>query len=362
MKHSQQYDVLLQTESMYASLLEVFPDDVRFLRRYGETLWKLEKRTKALQCLKRLHSIFLNRGEVEQARDLEENYPMLVEKEASDSVPDHFSTFLDFAQESLLDQLVTKLKYCSLGKGEYLFRQGDTGDSMFVVLGGELSVFASAQDDSEPFFLSLLRCGDVVGEMAFFSQQPRSADVMANQTCQLLELSRSHVESLFQSHPELVSSLEKEVEVRSRMRHFSRNDVLRRLPYELRRRIAEHASWTHVPSGSLLLPEANQKQRLCVLTKGSVRVEVRDCNDKVHTVEHYHTDDLIGHVSSEHQTTRPFKLITAEDSEMVTIALDKFSDIVQEYPPLDNFLQKMEEKRMQKIAQFFSESSVTTNS
>lgn len=354
MKHSQQYDVLLQTESMYASLLEVFPDDVRFLKRYGETLWKLEKRTKALQCLRRLHSIFLNTGEVDQARALEDKYPMMVEKEASDSVPDHFSTFLDFAQESLLDQLVTKLKYCSLGKGEYLFRQGDHGDSMYVVLGGELSVFASEQGDDEPFFLSLLRCGDVVGEMAFFSQNPRSADVMANQTCQLLELSRSHVESLFQSHPELAKSLEKEVDVRCRMRHFSRNDILRQLPYELRRRIAEISRWSHFVSGEILDVESKLEKKISVLTKGSVRVEVLDHQDDVHIVDYYHVDDLIGGIIAKEGYEHQFKLVTAEDCDLVIISLDEFEEIVQEYPPLNSFLKEMGEARIEKVTQLFS--------
>ncbi|MDQ6961678.1 MAG: cyclic nucleotide-binding domain-containing protein [Mariprofundaceae bacterium] len=351
MKHSQQYDVLLQTESMYASLLEVFPDDVRFLRRYGETLWKLEKRTKALQCLRRLHSILLNTGEVEQARTLEEQYPLMVEKEASDSVPDHFSTFLDFAQESLLDQLVTKLKYCSLGKGDYLFRQGDHGDSMYVLLGGELSVFASESGDEEPFFLSLLRCGDVVGEMAFFSRNPRSADVMANQTCQLLELSRSHVESLFQSHPELEKSLEKEVDVRCRMRHFSGNDILRRLPYELRRRIAEKSSWLHVPSTQVLDDEGVPS--VSVLTKGSVRIEVADQHHDTHIIDYYHVDDLVADMMMEKNDEHRLKLITADDCEMVMISLDEFTEIVQDYAPLSSFLKEIGEAHMEKSSQLF---------
>ena len=61
----------------------------------------------------------------------------------------------------------------SVGAGEYLFRQGDPGDEAYLVLSGEIEVLLS--ENGKERLLSVLKRGDVVGEMALLSNQPRVA-------------------------------------------------------------------------------------------------------------------------------------------------------------------------------------------
>lgn len=61
--------------------------------------------------------------------------------------------------------------------GAVIVREGESGDCMYVVQGGEVEV-VQAGDDGEQR-LALLTAGDFFGEMAVFERQPRSATVRA---------------------------------------------------------------------------------------------------------------------------------------------------------------------------------------
>lgn len=61
--------------------------------------------------------------------------------------------------------------------GEVIFRQGETGDYAFLILSGYVEIYAEI--DGERKFLSTRGEGDVVGELAVFTKEPRAASVKA---------------------------------------------------------------------------------------------------------------------------------------------------------------------------------------
>ncbi|MDO8689459.1 MAG: cyclic nucleotide-binding domain-containing protein [Dehalococcoidia bacterium] len=60
---------------------------------------------------------------------------------------------------------------------EIICRQGESGNCMYVVQSGRLSVFR--EDGTREVLVGELKTGDVFGEMAVFDKQPRSATVRA---------------------------------------------------------------------------------------------------------------------------------------------------------------------------------------
>lgn len=61
--------------------------------------------------------------------------------------------------------------------GEILCQEGDRGDEMYVIQAGKVEVFTVK--DGEEVRLGTLGEGDLIGEMAIFGQEPRSATVRA---------------------------------------------------------------------------------------------------------------------------------------------------------------------------------------
>ena len=72
-------------------------------------------------------------------------------------------------------------------KGSAIFREGEEGDTLCVVVSGGLEVWAGAQ---EPQLLNRLGPGEVLGEMALLSEGRRTATVKADRVTEVLELDR----------------------------------------------------------------------------------------------------------------------------------------------------------------------------
>ncbi len=72
--------------------------------------------------------------------------------------------------------------------GEIVCRQGETGNCMYVVQSGRLTVLR--EDGDKEVVVGELKTGDVFGEMAVFDQQPRSATVRAKGQARVLTLDK----------------------------------------------------------------------------------------------------------------------------------------------------------------------------
>lgn len=92
--------------------------------------------------------------------------------------------------------LTTLSKEKKLAANQVLFREGETGDSMYVVLEGRIMISKYIPGAGEEA-LAFLERGDYFGEMALIDHQPRSADAKAHeQEAVVLAISREVLEGL----------------------------------------------------------------------------------------------------------------------------------------------------------------------
>jgi CRP-like cAMP-binding protein len=89
--------------------------------------------------------------------------------------------------------------------GETIIRAGESGASMFVVHSGAVDV--RVEQNGQAHTVNTLREGDFFGEMALFTGEPRTADIMAAEETEVLEISHAAMKRLFDTNPDLVESL-----------------------------------------------------------------------------------------------------------------------------------------------------------
>src|ERR1044071_115772 len=89
--------------------------------------------------------------------------------------------------------------------GETIIRAGDAGDSMFVVSRGGVDV--RVDSNGTPRTISRLGEGAFFGEMALFTGEPRTANVVAAEETEVLEIGHDAMRNLFQTNPDLVDAL-----------------------------------------------------------------------------------------------------------------------------------------------------------
>lgn len=75
--------------------------------------------------------------------------------------------------------------------GEVIVRQGDAGDCMYVIQEGSVGVYL--ERDGEEVLLAEPGVGELIGEMAIFERQPRSATVRAHGQARLLTVDKKNL-------------------------------------------------------------------------------------------------------------------------------------------------------------------------
>ena len=85
--------------------------------------------------------------------------------------------------------------------GEFLCREGELGDELFVLVEGEVEV--SKQVDGAPHVLRTLRSGEHLGELAILREQPRSANVHALIDTRTLVLGGEALRSILEDRPQV---------------------------------------------------------------------------------------------------------------------------------------------------------------
>lgn len=91
---------------------------------------------------------------------------------------------------------------CLLGPGDSLFHEGQPGQTLYVVLRGELQIIVRSPDGDAEVVVGLVQSGNLVGEMAVLEAAPRSATVRASGPCELLSMpGRAFAELVASGHP-----------------------------------------------------------------------------------------------------------------------------------------------------------------
>jgi 2-oxoglutarate dehydrogenase E1 component len=89
----------------------------------------------------------------------------------------------------------------NLQDGQLLFREGSLGKELYIILDGRVAVARQGNT------VATLSSGDVVGELALFDQEPRSASAMASGGVALLQIHGDDLHSLIDSRPVIARTM-----------------------------------------------------------------------------------------------------------------------------------------------------------
>ena len=95
--------------------------------------------------------------------------------------------------------LAARGEVIALAPDARLFEQGDTGDAAYLILSGTMAVEVGAEGGRTK--VATASAGELIGEIAAFSNRPRNASVFAETAARLLRIDRQSIRELTQHNP-----------------------------------------------------------------------------------------------------------------------------------------------------------------
>jgi len=111
----------------------------------------------------------------------------------------------ELGDEDDFKRLMSYFERLELAKGDMLFEQGDSSDSVELVASGCVAVTVS-QADGKIAKLRRMAGQTVIGEMGFYRGQPRAATILAEEPTVVYRLTRKAFLRMHKRDPEIVSS------------------------------------------------------------------------------------------------------------------------------------------------------------
>lgn len=111
-----------------------------------------------------------------------------------------------------------------LRKGDALFREGDEGNSLYMIIAGKIKIARQSREGDE-MILAVLSAGDFCGEMALLDGMPRSADAVAVEETHLYGLNRKDFLGFVMSNETAVKAILSALSRRLRKADDSLEDI-----------------------------------------------------------------------------------------------------------------------------------------
>ena len=103
-------------------------------------------------------------------------------------------------------------------KGQEVIREGDPGETLYLIIEGRVAVFKQ-QDDGGEIELDRMDAGDYFGEMALFEDIPRTATIRTIEPSRMLMLHKQEFKEMVREYPQIALDICKALSGRIRKLH-----------------------------------------------------------------------------------------------------------------------------------------------
>ncbi|HVA24589.1 MAG TPA: cyclic nucleotide-binding domain-containing protein [Chloroflexota bacterium] len=117
------------------------------------------------------------------------------------------SPVFSHVSDAHLQEIAGHSRRRSFRRGAVLMRQGDTSESMDVLVKGRAKIERVLPGKDQPVLLAKLGPGDVVGEMGVLAGIPRTATVTALDDLETLELKATFLKKLFRRDTDVLLAI-----------------------------------------------------------------------------------------------------------------------------------------------------------
>lgn len=240
-------------------------------------------------------------------------------------------SIVDELDEQALQRLVKALVPVKLAPGETLFRAGDPGDRMYLVLNGLLAVM-SHDSDGASRHVARLGSGSCVGEMALLTGAPRSYTVCAESWSKLMGLECTDFHLACQDEPSLRQILGKLLVQRKTASHRVVMNFFTGLNAELLNEVQAACTWMRLRRGETLFRQGQVGDALYFVVSGRLQVLIKDESGTERCVAHVGRGQPVGEMALLANEPRSATVQALRESDLIRLGKNGFRAILEREP------------------------------
>jgi CRP-like cAMP-binding protein len=254
--------------------------------------------------------------------------------------------FSDLSREAFLE-LTRGMVLHRVPEGEAVIREGEAGNSFYVVASGRLAV-SRLDDGGRSVVLARLGEGDFFGEMALLSGAVRSATVTAEADGEVLELPADVLLQIARRHPHLAHSLRRFYRQRLLANAMAVSPIFRPFQRGERKLLVERFRAREVAEGDVVIREGTPSDGLYVVLEGAVEVvKRRDGEDLV--IGRLREGDLFGEMSCLRKAPASASVVVRRGGTLLRLPRRDFDELVVTYPQILELVATLSDERAENL-------------
>lgn len=241
----------------------------------------------------------------------------------------------------------------NLAQGAALFVEDQKGDTMYYVLEGEIGIVRGKKN------IDIVKTGEIIGELALLSQQPRNASAVARTPCRVIALEAARFPVAIQRAPEFALMLMNIMINRLRLT-IARLTMTRSLPSSASwrdRRVFDYRTLTelksrslgrlpvHAPINKVIMKEGESGVYMYIVIEGRVAISIQS-----NVIERVGPGGVFGEMALVDQSPRAASATAETDCELLSISRNDFLDLVRTNPSFGISLLRAVAERMNFMA------------
>jgi cAMP-dependent protein kinase regulator len=350
------------------------PEDIRSRLKVAELLERLGQKEEAAHMYRKVAEGYAADGFILQAisvnkmilridpssKDVSERLAQLYSERIREAKParsfPHIPLFSDLEKEEL-ESLLSHIQTKSYREDSLICREGEKGDSLFVISRGDVAVIKQTPGGKE-IRVQNLKDGDIFGEFGYFVDQKRHATVKAVTDCELLEISGSGLLEMIKTHPRLKEVLQSLFRERVLDNFFAVSPLFSSLTTEERREVMKRFHLRTVPGETLLFKGGDPSTSFYMVRNGGVEIFTQNRQGKKKMLAYLESGNIFGEIGVLFDKPRMANAKTTRPTKLLEITQEDFKTCLLQFRHLQTKLKEISLMRLSRTTELLSQGAV----
>ncbi|MBK7861680.1 MAG: cyclic nucleotide-binding domain-containing protein [Archangiaceae bacterium] len=256
--------------------------------------------------------------------------------------------FADLDRDAFVE-LVVCMAYHEVPAGELISREGQNGDTIFVLVAGKAEV--TRQIDGQPKTLAFLSGGSIFGELAMLTGAPLTASVTTVADCDVLEIRRVDLNQIARSHPSVPQTLTAFAQNRMAKNLMATSPLFQQVPETDRQRVLTRFLFKALQPNEKTMVEGQHPDGLYLVLAGELVVQKEDPSGGVVSLGILREGDIAGEISLITGLRASATVQATRKTAIAFLERSAFEELVKEFPQVKAYLQGLSERRLKMIGE-----------